>query len=227
MTPQEAIKFREQIAYFIEHPEDGMLYRAEDSWDETRYPKWLIYNEYVIPDKYQELRMALADGKQIEFYNKCYDKNIQGCGWVPASKINKSIEVKHYRIKPEEPKIKEGDWVVLPDGKTMEKVQKDSMLAENYNPGSRFKLWKPITGTWVNVVRDDGIIFSTKKLTHYDDGVPPPNGYIYEPWIPKVGEWVACSDDKFKYEVKQFIDQDEQWFLKVEPLEAIALLKDK
>ena len=189
MTPQEAVKFKEQIAYFIEHPEDGMLYRVEDSWDETKYPKWLIDNEYVIPDKYQEFRMALTDGKEIQFYDKYYEDDLSKQKWYSINKINKFIELKYYRTKPEEPKLNIGDWI--------------------------------------NIVRNNGVIFSTRKFNHQDSEFSPPNGYIYKLWKPKPGEWVACSDDKFKYTIKKFEYQDTARFIKVEPLEAIALLKKK
>ena len=39
---------------------------------------------------------------------------------------------------------------------------------------------------WINIVRDDGIIFNTIQ---WDGTEVPKNGYSFELWEPKMGEW--------------------------------------
>ena len=41
-------------------------------------------------------------------------------------------------------------------------------------------------GTWINIVRDDGIIFNTLK---YDGIDKPKYGYSFEAWEPKQGDY--------------------------------------
>ena len=62
MTTREVIKFKEQIKYYLEHPDDGMLIETVDGWEVTYDPSWMIKNKYVIPDKYKELRIASSEG---------------------------------------------------------------------------------------------------------------------------------------------------------------------
>ena len=189
MSPEEATKFKKQIQYFTEHPDDGILVKHGKNkyWELVKYPNWCIEHKYVIPDEYQDLRMALADGKQIEA--KEHDASENCWITIPYPDFNSSDKL-DYRIKPEEYKFQIGDWV--------------------------------------NAVRDDGIILLTKKFTQQDDEFSPPNGYVYELWVPKVGEWIACHDDYNEaYTVWKFKKKTSKWFDKVEPLEAIELLKDK
>ena len=68
---------------------------------------------YVINDEYVEFRKALAEGKPIQMYCK-YDDVPPF--WDDMTEVIRSIgfvDIKeNYRIKPEEPKFKVGDWVV-------------------------------------------------------------------------------------------------------------------
>ena len=72
-----------------------------------------VIKYYVINDEFVELRKALAEGKSIQMLCK-YDK--MEPIWDDMTEVIKSVgfvDVKeHYRIKPEEPKFKVGDWVV-------------------------------------------------------------------------------------------------------------------
>ena len=66
----------------------------------------------VIEDEYVELRKALAEGKTIQMYCK-YDGVTPI--WDDMTEVIKSIGFvmtkENYRIKPEEPKFKVGDWI--------------------------------------------------------------------------------------------------------------------
>lgn len=74
----------------------------------------------VINDEYIEFRIALVEGKTIQYNNgfgleNWIDINLKEC----ASVFNYSVD--RYKIKPEEPKFKEGNWIpeegewVIPD----------------------------------------------------------------------------------------------------------------
>ena len=70
----------------------------------------------IIDDEYIEFRKALAEGKiiQLDEAAKFSDPNR---GWVDLScksfgSSTHLFPVNYYRIKPEEPKFKNGDWVI-------------------------------------------------------------------------------------------------------------------
>ena len=47
---------------------------------------------------------------------------------------------------------------------------------------------------WINIVRDDGVIFNTLK---YDGTDSPKHGYSFERWEPTPNEWcwfMSCND---------------------------------
>lgn len=72
---------------------------------------WTVEGLYVIDDIYCTYRMALAEGKTIEC---CLSKNYYPDIWNyfdPRCKFNEPIDC--YRIKPEEPELQIGDWVIV------------------------------------------------------------------------------------------------------------------
>ncbi len=199
MSPEEATKFKKQIQYFTEHPNDGILVKHGENkyWELVKYPNWCIEHKYVIPDKYQDFRMALADGKEIQ---ALYHLPKTSAKWINIDNFEEllsklehdglSLEDCHYnklRIKPEEYKFQIGDWI--------------------------------------NGIRDDGTIFTARQFNHYDEGIEPPNGYTYELWEPVEGKWVVCSDDETEYIVKKFEQQDLEHYTHIFPLEFIQTLK--
>ena len=84
-------------------------------WREVRdFNDWTPLDAvYVLNDSYSTYRKALAEGKSIQMLCK-YD-GMEPI-WDDMTEVIKSIgfvDVKeHYRVKPEEPKFKVGDWVV-------------------------------------------------------------------------------------------------------------------
>ena len=54
------------------------------------------------------------------------------------------------------------------------------------------------TGDWINIIRDDGVIFNTLQ---YDGSDQPKHGYSFELWEPKIGELICFYQpkDKNKY----------------------------
>ena len=84
-------------------------------WREVRdFNDWKpLDTVYVLNDSYSTYRKALAEGKSIQMLCR-YDK--MEPIWDDMTEVIKSIgfvDVKeNYRIKPEEPKFKVGDWVI-------------------------------------------------------------------------------------------------------------------
>ena len=98
---------------------------------------------YVINDKFVEIRKALAEGKTVQynFGNYGISKKDFPNKWKD---LDKSIGIladracpENYRIKPEEPKFKVGDWVVnktsLEAAKAFDKYVLDNSLEHNTN----------------------------------------------------------------------------------------------
>ncbi len=63
----------------------------------------------VINDKYVEFRKALIEGKIVQWNHSDYDQSESQ--WVTIDGIDTSYDLSRYRIKPEEPKFKVGDWL--------------------------------------------------------------------------------------------------------------------
>lgn len=87
-------------------------------WREVRdFNDWKpLDTVYVLNDSYYIYRKALAEGKIIQL-NEAEKFSDQNRGWVDLSctslgSSTNLFPVEYYRIKPEEPKFKVGDWVV-------------------------------------------------------------------------------------------------------------------
>lgn len=104
------------------------------------------YYIYIIDDEYVEFRKALAEGKSIQ------SLNIFNETWsnIPNPKFNGRPE--YYRIKPEEPSIKIGDYIYdIPYDKyyRITDVLEDKVVTETFRlwkssiNGLDYKLWKP------------------------------------------------------------------------------------
>lgn len=97
---------------------------------------------YVLNDSYSDYRKALAEGKIVQeqdYFNKQW-RDMKTDNFHGASK---TLYEGVYRIKPEEPKFKVGDWVVHPDADTPWKLTQNSI---NHLDNSELKLWQPKPG---------------------------------------------------------------------------------
>ena len=83
------------------HDNKGWInYYGEDIW--THSAETLI----VIDDEYSMFRKALIEGESIEVLQSNTER------WVNIGTIIESIKPELYRIKPNKPKFKKGDWVI-------------------------------------------------------------------------------------------------------------------
>lgn len=76
-------------------------------WREVRdFNDWEpLDTVYVLNDSYSHYRKALAEGKTIQF------KTGDCRNWVDINDPKFSQPLTSYRVKPEEPKFKTGDWI--------------------------------------------------------------------------------------------------------------------
>ena len=149
----------------------------------------------VIDDDYVELRKALAEGKiiQLDEAAKFSDPNR---GWVDLScksfgSSTQLFPVNYYRIKPEEPKFKVGDWAVNKTSKQriVKKITSicgDSVTVGNTEVGinvmliNDLELWEPKPGEWCWVydkttripVLRKFVCMNTKGETDYTTAFP-------------------------------------------------------
>lgn len=72
--------------------------------------------KYIIDDEYSIFRKSLAEEKTIQCLNI---KN----NWIDLKNPLFNADVKDYRIKPEEPKFKVGDWVRLIHENTVHQIK--------------------------------------------------------------------------------------------------------
>ncbi len=112
-------KYKKEFDHWLDGGE--VLFFYWEDWYSSTYNPEMVFNHispddvkyYVINDEFVEIRKALAEGKSIQMLCR-YDK--MEPIWDDMTEVIKSIgfvDVKeNYRIKPEEPKFKVGDWVV-------------------------------------------------------------------------------------------------------------------
>jgi hypothetical protein len=103
----------------------------------------------VISDEYIEFRKALAEGKIIQFnYGTKQEPDWENCDEVNEEHYFSAYE-NFYRIKPDKPKFKAGDWTN--EKGSLEPIQLTEKYIDTINKvGSwdDFTEWKPQRGEW-------------------------------------------------------------------------------
>lgn len=93
--------------------------------------------QFVIDDEYVEFRKALAEGKTVQYRTKhsnwidYKDNNGINCNIFSSNKSVASCY--EYRIKPEEPKFKVGDWVHYIHDNNKKALCIDKFIDERYH----------------------------------------------------------------------------------------------
>ena len=143
------------------YPDSNGWRRFVDIW--TTSDKYLV----IIDDEYVEFRKAVAEGKTIQSQVQ-YSTN--GCSYPsPCEELKESRwetdtsgtfrgEVRLYRIKPEEPQFKVGDWVRIGDKITkVSKIKGDAVYMEDgkWQNKNCFELWTPQPDEWCWFLGDD------------------------------------------------------------------------
>lgn len=167
------LKYKTEFDYWLNGGNVQVYYKKDDE------PKWLTDEEcieyeghdnfshiirnslepedvlIIIDDEYIEFRKALAEGKIVEFKHPQvgYDE------WeivTPEHLFQSIVSGREYRIKPEEPKFKVGDWLIEIHSGSYAKVLEvftQEVRVKLYDCNSiittentDFKLWEPKEG---------------------------------------------------------------------------------
>lgn len=150
----------------------------------------------VIDDAYVEFRKALAEGKVIQL-NEAEKFSDQNRGWVDLSctslgSSTNLFPVEYYRIKPEKPKFKVGDWVIH-NGEYKQVTKAidgyidslDNEVAVIMKEES-LELWEPKLSEWCWYSKWDKIVcveFYLCKFILDMKEVEPEFKHRYEPFI--------------------------------------------
>lgn len=133
----------------------------EDPWDYS--PDYII--AIIINDEYSKFRKALSEGKTIQIYDvieqHISDRTFDKFGWrdfksfTASSSFSKTPDL--YRIKPDEPKFKVGDFVrctcTTSDASPLRitKFVQGNYHVANSNLsflGHELEPWTPVKGEW-------------------------------------------------------------------------------
>lgn len=111
MNKELILKYKKEFEHWLQGGELLFKHRNSTAWWTDVY--WAYSTDYIqaviINDEYKEFRKALAEGKTIQF-------KTEDCGtWEDTNEPKFSQPITSYRIKPEEPKFKVGDWIKLGD----------------------------------------------------------------------------------------------------------------
>lgn len=132
-----------------------LLIKMSTGWEPvpTDYTWHLTDKLYIINDEYVEFRKASAEGKTIQCNAKEGENDITYTAyghtwWVDTTEFK--YATRFYRVKPEEPKFKVGDWVI--DKKRKHKpfmVTSSDLEADSPNYVKiDCELWQPKPGEW-------------------------------------------------------------------------------
>lgn len=196
-------KFKKEFDHWLNEGE--LLYREKDwidptawapitkqgfDWPEHRNESLFKTLDIIINDEYSEFRKALAEGKIVQFL-ECVDQNetdstndvYDWINWSQAKSHSKFTNGIKYRIKPDEPKFKVGDWVRFID--TPDQIEQYN--GKPYHSECNIELWKPQPGKmcifWDN--GSDYFIIAQYKHTNADNRhVSNRNSYDYSNIAP-------------------------------------------
>ena len=153
MNKQLINKYKPEFDHWLN--EGKILYKHINSNAWWNNEPWDYSSDYItaiiIKDEYSEFRKALAEGKVIEYIGQ--SSNV----WHEVPEPNFILHPTCYRIKPDEPKFKVGDFVTPLNRDINCSVWKiDKVLSCNTLVASdlilldpkTIQLWTPVKGEW-------------------------------------------------------------------------------
>ena len=179
MTKEQVELHGDIIKWWLDNIDKGVYARHinGENWEYITNPSWSTNNVYVQNDEYAELRMAQADGKIIQHQIGSVD----GLIWVDIECITKGI----YRIKPDEPTFKVGDWIFINSKENDEKSLEQIKNIDEYGN-------KKCSNSWIG--------YKCKYIN-------------LELWQPKEGEWCVFFDEESEgFYVEPFSDEEDGLF---------------
>lgn len=152
MTKEQAIKHKDVIKWWLNNTDKGVWRHnklPDGKWFLDKIPEFKLEYKYVQNDKYAELRKAQADGKVIQSDMKPKSNH----HWVDCpSEPSWELPVYMYRIKPDEPQFKIGDWVRVKNYNDIQQVvsiTRNGVSLTNYSDDEYVffnidvELWQP------------------------------------------------------------------------------------
>ena len=139
----------------------------------------------ILKDSYFIYRKALAEGKTIQVFVD-YTTKYNDRTWIDADTIHAYIPVKNYRIKPNEPTFKVGDWVVYDNQPEYEIGQWNLKFEQSYilsDSKECYELWKPQPNEWCWFWDNND---SHRLLARYENALDSDGKHYYgycEPFI--------------------------------------------
>lgn len=157
-------KYKKEFDYWLDNPDNLLFYdEHHNGWYNLHYDyQWNCTVEeveefgkygYVINDEYVEFRKALAEGKIIQYLEQYPNM------WHEVQEPDFNLHPTCYRIKPDEPKFKVGDFVTNESLKITRQITKVNDDFIYFKEGSwalphvegfsnKLILWTPIKGEW-------------------------------------------------------------------------------
>jgi len=168
-----------------------LIKRNNDEW-KLEYPYWSGDNiKYIIDDEYVEFRKALVEGSTIQ-YNPQTITHDRWDDLTLSANDEFGCKLSHYRIKPEEPEFKAGDWITFGLSEdTLEQVVRIDAdgfpeISENSSRIEDAELWKPQLNEWC-------LFYEPKNLSCYylmqssGNGTSSKNGHNWTCCEPFIG----------------------------------------
>ena len=164
MNKQLINKYKAEFDYWL-NGGSLCIYRTdtEEFWEPTTILNWDPFTPetivYIINDKYVEFRKALAEGKIVQYLGQYSNM------WHEVQEPDFNLHPNCYRIKPDKPNFKVGDFVrYIPSTPT--RALEINNINENkyYFTDSdmvcvehELEPWTPIKGEWCWFFNDDRI----------------------------------------------------------------------
>ena len=175
-------KYKKEFDHWLNGGEVLFFYWGD--WYSSTYNPKMVFNHinpddvkcYVINDEYATYRKALAEGKTVQynFGNHGINKKDFPNEWKD---LDQSIGIladracpENYRIKPEEPKFKVGDWVRdLRDNRVFQ-INSVNFNLKLSTKNTVYVHWQPKKGEWCWFSNKNGIPTIGQFLSIETDG---------------------------------------------------------
>ena len=155
MNKQLINKYKPEFDYWL-NGGSLCIYRTdtEEFWEPTTILNWDPFTPetivYIINDKYVEFRKALAEGKVIEYLGQ--SSNV----WHEVQEPDFNLHPTCYRIKPDEPKFKVGDFVRYVHSTPAKVLEINNIDGNRYYFTNsemsclehKLEPWTPVKGEW-------------------------------------------------------------------------------
>lgn len=130
-------KYKAEFDHFLNDGKVICRTESDGPWHNVDNSTWEIESDivFIINDDYVEFRKALCEGKTIQF------KDLTEA-WNDLKDPKFKEEPRHYRIKPEEPKFKIGDFVRDIISGKISQVNNEDIANGKY---SQVTKWEPST----------------------------------------------------------------------------------